>query len=403
MNSIIFDAVVIGQRLSIGATRLASGSCNVVQFRVGFDTDVNETDSPWEGFAKTAVFYRKEEEVYHVIMEKRLDEDGYEKWFATVPREVLADDGYFYFGLMGVNGEAILTSDVVRLTVYKGAITTPTNVPEEYTPNIYEQLLARVNQAVEMKGSANETIYPLEDEYIAEGSITVNGSSAAVSFLIDGLTLTAYGSHRTDGNILPAITPLFPKAVTNYGGEIKLHCVNTALDVVIKPPQNEGDWASISIINQSNATVNLYNVHCYGFYDLAAPFIPELADIRIGADGKTYDLAGEAVRAQIQDVLSRIQGGAAGRISHIDLPASAWVQSATSTDLYSQVVAIDGVTEYSKVDLNPSVQQLAIFHEKDISFVAENEDGVVTVYCIGQKPTASYQMQITVSEVLING
>ena len=67
--------------------------------------------------------------------------------------------------------------------------------------------------------------------------------------------------------------------------------------------------------------------------------------------------------------------------------------------LYSQVVSIDGVTEYSKVDLNPTVEQLAIFRKKDIAFVTENEDGVVTVYCIGQKPTSDYTMQATITEV----
>lgn len=87
-------------------------------------------------------------------------------------------------------------------------------------------------------------------------------------------------------------------------------------------------------------------------------------------------------------------------ISRIDLAATKWTGNASP---YSQVVAIDGVTENSKIDLNPSVEQLAVFHQKDIAFVAENEDGVVTVYCIGQKPTADYTMQITITEVVANG
>ena len=90
----------------------------------------------------------------------------------------------------------------------------------------------------------------------------------------------------------------------------------------------------------------------------------------------------------------------ASRIAYIDLHAAKWQGTAS---LYSQVVTIAGTTEYSKVDLNPSVEQLAIFHQKDIAFVTENEDGVVTVYCIGQKPTADYSMQVTITEVLTNG
>lgn len=80
----------------------------------------------------------------------------------------------------------------------------------------------------------------------------------------------------------------------------------------------------------------------------------------------------------------------------IDLIASNWVGSDNS---YSQVVTIAGTTPYSKVDLQPSAEQLAIFHEKDITFVTENVGGVITVICIGIRPTNSYTMQATITEV----
>ena len=40
--------------------------------------------------------------------------------------------------------------------------------------------------------------------------------------------------------------------------------------------------------------------------------------------------------------------------------------------------------------------------EKDIAFVAENEDGAVYIYCIGQVPENNYTLQATVTEVTIN-
>ena len=86
--------------------------------------------------------------------------------------------------------------------------------------------------------------------------------------------------------------------------------------------------------------------------------------------------------------------------SSVTLLASAWQGS---SNLYSQVVSINGVTANSKVDLNPSVEQLQIFYNKDITFVTENDDGVVTVYCVGQKPTNDYTMQVTITEVIVNG
>jgi hypothetical protein len=51
------------------------------------------------------------------------------------------------------------------------------------------------------------------------------------------------------------------------------------------------------------------------------------------------------------------------------------------------------------VDLTPDVQQLAVFYDKDLTFVTENEGGVVTVYAIGQKPTSDYTIQVTITEV----
>lgn len=86
------------------------------------------------------------------------------------------------------------------------------------------------------------------------------------------------------------------------------------------------------------------------------------------------------------------------RLDNVTLLASAW-EGADS--LYSQVVTIDGVTEYSKVDLLPSVEQLAIFHNKDVTFVTENEDGVVTVFAIGDKPTQDYTIQASITEVTV--
>jgi hypothetical protein len=84
------------------------------------------------------------------------------------------------------------------------------------------------------------------------------------------------------------------------------------------------------------------------------------------------------------------------KLGEVTLLADAWVGT---NSLYSQVVSIEGVTEHSQVDLTPDVEQLAVFYEKDLTFVTENEDGVVTVYAIGQKPTNDYTIQVTITEV----
>ena len=84
------------------------------------------------------------------------------------------------------------------------------------------------------------------------------------------------------------------------------------------------------------------------------------------------------------------------RIGTVTLLANAWVGD---DDLYSQIVTITGVTEKDQVDLTPSVEQLEIFYEKDLTFTTKNSGGVVTVYAIGQKPTNDYTIQVTITEV----
>ena len=84
------------------------------------------------------------------------------------------------------------------------------------------------------------------------------------------------------------------------------------------------------------------------------------------------------------------------QITNVTLLADAWIGTVTP---FSQVVVVPGATKHSQVDLTPSAEQLTIFYEKDLAFVTENEDGVVTVYAIGQKPTNDYIIQVTVTEV----
>ena len=94
-------------------------------------------------------------------------------------------------------------------------------------------------------------------------------------------------------------------------------------------------------------------------------------------------------------------GGNSSRIAYVTLTGgeAGWTQTEVSKSLYSQVVEIEGVTENTKVDLTPSAGDLVDFYEKDLSFVTENDDCVVTVYCIGQMPEKTYTIQVTLTEV----
>ena len=106
----------------------------------------------------------------------------------------------------------------------------------------------------------------------------------------------------------------------------------------------------------------------------------------------------EQIAKAVADYLKEnpIDTGSKAIIGFVELYADKWEGS---ENLYSQIVTIDGVTENSQVDLTPDVEQLVVFYEKDLTFVTENEGGVVTVYAIGQKPAHDYTIQVTITEV----
>lgn len=120
-------------------------------------------------------------------------------------------------------------------------------------------------------------------------------------------------------------------------------------------------------------------------------------ELEIIEDEKEYELdidfAGEIIRTDSGEttiVSSSV------RLAYIELFADRWMGNQSP---YSQVVDIEGVTERSFINLQPSIEQLEIFYDKDISLTVVNEDGIVTVVVIGDKPTRDYVMQVTLVEV----
>lgn len=382
MSQTVINAHIVGQSIQMANLPLiASGIEGALQIHCDFSEE-------WSGYGKTAVFYRDESEVYHIPLQ------GGE---ADVPKEVLADAGFFFFGIMGA-ADNIRTTEIVRLNVARGAITTATAMPEEPTPDIYQRLLsaygkaerdlavatARFNEAIKMQNGSEVYDDWVGDEYIG-GGISINGASAYVDLTIAGMSLAAGGHHYTDYCLLPGYAPLCP---------VYLETTNTDINVTIEKADSEQEgWSRILIENVGNTMLTTdMAVSCRGFYPLKYMHHPEVSDIRVAVDGEVYPTAGEAIRAQFE----KLSRGPVARLGEVILLAEAW---AGSGNLYHQLVVIDGITELSKVDLLPSVEQLAIFYTKDVTFVTENDDGVVTVYAIGDKPTQDYTMQAQITEV----
>lgn len=94
-------------------------------------------------------------------------------------------------------------------------------------------------------------------------------------------------------------------------------------------------------------------------------------------------------------------GGSGGttteKLITIHTAASKWKGG---TSPFTQVVEVDGININIKVNLQLSAQQLEALSDQTITFVAENDGGVVTVYAIGDKPDTDCEFQATLSEVV---
>lgn len=83
----------------------------------------------------------------------------------------------------------------------------------------------------------------------------------------------------------------------------------------------------------------------------------------------------------------------------VTLKANAWAQA--SDDRWYQTVVVQNatVTPTCKVDLYPNSEQLAIFHNKNLEFVAENNNGTISIFCVGAVPDSDHTILATITEV----
>jgi hypothetical protein len=90
-------------------------------------------------------------------------------------------------------------------------------------------------------------------------------------------------------------------------------------------------------------------------------------------------------------------GAAIPKLTTITIPTSGWQGS---NNLYSQVVECNGVNVNSKLDLQPTPTQIVELQDNEITLMLQNDNGVVTAWAIGNKPTNDYEMQVLITEVV---
>lgn len=128
--------------------------------------------------------------------------------------------------------------------------------------------------------------------------------------------------------------------------------------------------------------------------------VNSLHKLKIGDGIHTY--AQLAYLAAGDEIVTQVLAKALPRVITVELDVAKWEEVACETDpnlgYYKQSVTIDKTTKYSRLDLQPNADMLAEFQNLNLVFVTENNDGIITVYSIGDLPLKSYTMQATVIE-----
>ena len=162
-----------------------------------FSGDVNndsvafEFSKEWDGFTKTAIFYRSKADVY----ERPLDNNN----TCLVPSEVMISKSIMYVGVIGIKEDTIITSEVLAYRIGDGAISECVKIVGP-TPDIYEQILASYNYIITGQETYQKEWNERVDQSIREAIIAKN-------MCIDAIASMEVNIYDMDGGT-PATDPL---------------------------------------------------------------------------------------------------------------------------------------------------------------------------------------------------
>lgn len=85
------------------------------------------------------------------------------------------------------------------------------------------------------------------------------------------------------------------------------------------------------------------------------------------------------------------------KTTSITLSASGWVGEESP---FSHSLSITGVTNNTKIDLQPNAEALAqLITDTVAGMYIENNNGTLTAYAVGAKPSVNLTMQVTLTEI----
>lgn len=342
MANIIFtlnDEVLI----PLKTPTVSSGDVNCTCLQITFDDE-------WQEYTKTAVFFNeKTGESYEKILENGS---------CTVPHEVMTNANTFLFGVRGVNDalNKIKTSTIVKYKLERGAELKKISEP---SPDVYQQLLTaygntnnRLDKEEQARKEADskeqtERIEEIRIERNRITELTKSGTIKTEKLLYSGVltqtfkpveillsepitnfeylnitykwadileTVTVRVEDIKDGKEWFGIRKLnlwnSPNPETSHGAglleasmEIKKDSTNKTVicqylkteNLTVTPTmQMLPLLKQTKVVGRAEGTIT--------FHGIKTIKDTELADIRIGADGVTYDSAGEAIRTQLEKI-----------------------------------------------------------------------------------------------------
>lgn len=365
-----------------------SGEGNVTKLRITFDEG-------WDGYSKTVTFFDAHgnnpvKRIQGVDLIEDITKDA-RTYLTPIPPEPLAIAGELTFVIDGYFDGKRQRSIADKLVVKESPIADDAGEPTDPTPSQAEQIQGEIEK--------------IKDD-ILNAVIAKNDAETAKN-----LAVLAQQNTATIKDEMLAVRDEMAEYTRNaYGYQVKAEeSANKAEGAIFRYP----------VIDSISGHWLVWNTSINGYVDTGIKaqagsevYVgdnpPPEADVWVNPNGDMTD--NEELRALIVSIVKEIAvpsyayvnilGGADNWVAEEVTDASGNVVGVR----YGQVVNVNNavITKQSKVDLQVTSEQMVVFYEKDIAFVTENEDGVVTVYSVGSIPENDYKVQVVVTEVSLN-
>lgn len=142
----------------------------------------------WDGFKKVGVFYREEKNITPYYSE--IDASN----LCEIPYEVISTPGTFLFGVFGVLGDVVRTSNMLKYKVSNGAITSELQ-PSEPSDTVWEQLLKSYTDVLMAVEESNNK----QAEFIGEANRAVKSCNDAANECYSAIAQLNYTASDLDG------------------------------------------------------------------------------------------------------------------------------------------------------------------------------------------------------------